>query len=294
MSEAPHKPVLIEEVLQALDAGPGKLIVDGTFGAGGYSRAILATGAEVLAIDRDPSTERFAQAMQGERFRWMQGRFSEMERLLAETGRGQADGVALDLGVSSMQLDQAERGFSFMRDGPLDMRMGAEGRTAADLVNEAAEAELARIFSMLRSNSGVDFTHYKRPTIRRRLQRLQRLQRRLRHPQHLRRQLRPAPRLRQRRLRRHHRPRVGLGHLPLRPPRRTCPLRRRLVRPHLHCDGLDRNRFEFCRVSAGQWHFALDHECVARGPRPVVGHDDGEHEPIRRVAGPVLADRRQR
>jgi 16S rRNA (cytosine1402-N4)-methyltransferase len=75
----------------------------------------------------------------------MQGRFSEMEDLLAQAGRGQADGVALDLGVSSMQLDQAERGFSFLRDGPLDMRMGEEGRTAAELVNEAPEAELARI-----------------------------------------------------------------------------------------------------------------------------------------------------
>jgi 16S rRNA (cytosine1402-N4)-methyltransferase len=145
MSEAPHKPVLIDEVLDALEAGPGKLIVDGTFGAGGYTRAILATGAEVLAIDRDPSTQQYAQALEGERFRWMQGRFSEMERLLAEAGRGQADGVALDLGVSSMQLDQAERGFSFMRDGPLDMRMGDEGQTAAELVNETPEAELARI-----------------------------------------------------------------------------------------------------------------------------------------------------
>jgi 16S rRNA (cytosine1402-N4)-methyltransferase len=144
MSEAPHKPVLIDEVLEALAPGPGKLIVDGTFGAGGYTRAILAAGADVLAIDRDPSTEQFAQALQGERFRWMPGRFSDMERLLAEAGRGQADGVALDLGVSSMQLDQAERGFSFMRDGPLDMRMGDEGQTAAELVNEAPESELAR------------------------------------------------------------------------------------------------------------------------------------------------------
>lgn len=139
---APHTSVLLGEVIEALEPGPGKLIVDGTFGAGGYSRAFLATGAQVVAFDRDPSARRFAEGL-GESFRLIDARFSEMAELL---GEGSVDGVALDLGVSSMQLDQAERGFSFMRDGPLDMRMGADGPTAADIVNTAEQAELARIF----------------------------------------------------------------------------------------------------------------------------------------------------
>lgn len=139
---APHTSVLLNEVVAALEPAAGKLIVDGTFGAGGYSRAFLAAGADVVAFDRDPSARRFADGL-GERFRLIDARFSEMAE---ELGEGAADGVALDLGVSSMQLDQAERGFSFMRDGPLDMRMGADGPTAADLVNTAEQAELARIF----------------------------------------------------------------------------------------------------------------------------------------------------
>ena len=144
MSEvaAPHVSVLLDEVVQALEPGPGKHIVDGTFGAGGYTRAFLATGAQVTAFDRDPTARRFAEGL-GERFRLVEARFSEMD---AELGEASVDGVALDLGVSSMQLDEAERGFSFMRDGPLDMRMGADGPTAADLVNTAEPAELARIF----------------------------------------------------------------------------------------------------------------------------------------------------
>jgi 16S rRNA (cytosine1402-N4)-methyltransferase len=96
----------------------------------------------VVAFDRDPSARRFAEGL-GERFRLVQARFSEMDE---ELGEESADGVALDLGVSSMQLDEAERGFSFMRDGPLDMRMGAEGPSAADLVNTAEPAELSRLF----------------------------------------------------------------------------------------------------------------------------------------------------
>ena len=139
---APHTSVLLDEVVAALEPAPGKLIVDGTFGAGGYSRAFLATGADVVAFDRDPSARKFAEGL-GEHFRLVDGRFSQMAD---ELGEGVADGVALDLGVSSMQLDQAERGFSFMRDGPLDMRMGADGPTAADIVNTAEPAELARIF----------------------------------------------------------------------------------------------------------------------------------------------------
>jgi len=138
---APHTSVLLAEVVEALEPAPGKLIVDGTFGAGGYSRAFLAAGATVVAFDRDPSARRFAEGLGGN-FRLVDGRFSEMAD---ELGEGAADGVALDLGVSSMQLDEAERGFSFMRDGPLDMRMGGEGPSAADIVNTAEPAELARI-----------------------------------------------------------------------------------------------------------------------------------------------------
>lgn len=138
----PHISVLLDEVIENLACGPGDLIVDGTFGAGGYSRAILATGAKVVAFDRDPTVRRFAAGFPDDRFRLVEARFSEMDAVL---GEGHADGVALDLGVSSMQIDQAERGFSFMQDGPLDMRMGNDGPTAADLVNTAEPEELARI-----------------------------------------------------------------------------------------------------------------------------------------------------
>jgi 16S rRNA (cytosine1402-N4)-methyltransferase len=144
MSEAPHTPVLLTEVLEAIQPAPGRLIVDATFGAGGYSRAFLERGAEVLAFDRDPAARTFAAPLElGGRLRLITDHFSN---LAFHIGDAAADGVALDLGVSSMQLDQAERGFSFMRDGPLDMRMGDEGRTAAEVVAEEPVAELARIF----------------------------------------------------------------------------------------------------------------------------------------------------
>jgi 16S rRNA (cytosine1402-N4)-methyltransferase len=139
---APHLPVLLDEVVDAMQPRAGKLLVDGTFGAGGYSRALLAGGAQVIAFDRDPSAAKFATGLPADRFRLVEGRFSELD---AETGAAALDGVVLDIGVSSMQLDEAERGFSFMRDGPLDMRMAADGPTAADLVNEADPAEIARI-----------------------------------------------------------------------------------------------------------------------------------------------------
>lgn len=142
MSGAPHVSVLRDEVVEALAPKPGETHVDGTFGAGGYARAILATGASVIAFDRDPSARRFAEGLPADRFRLVEARFSDMVEVV---GEGAADGVALDLGVSSMQLDEAERGFSFMRDGPLDMRMGDTGQTAADLVNGAEPTELARI-----------------------------------------------------------------------------------------------------------------------------------------------------
>src|SRR5215475_4238796 len=147
MSEAPHVPVLINEVVEALEPGPGKTVVDGTFGAGGYSRAFLDRGARVIAFDRDPSARRFAPSPESaDQFRLVGDRFSAMAE---ELGEGAADGVALDLGVSSMQLDEPERGFSFMRDGPLDMRMGKEGPSASDIVNELSAGELAEIIGKL-------------------------------------------------------------------------------------------------------------------------------------------------
>ncbi|HZZ89196.1 MAG TPA: 16S rRNA (cytosine(1402)-N(4))-methyltransferase RsmH [Caulobacteraceae bacterium] len=144
MSEGAHTPVLLAEVLAAIDPAPDALIVDGTFGAGGYSRAFLERGARVVAFDRDPSARRFAPSLRNaDQFRLVHDRFAAMADAL---GEGAADGVALDLGVSSMQLDEPERGFSFMRDGPLDMRMGADGETAADIVNQAPTAELIHVF----------------------------------------------------------------------------------------------------------------------------------------------------
>jgi 16S rRNA (cytosine1402-N4)-methyltransferase len=132
-----------DEVLDAMRPAKGGVYVDGTFGAGGYTAAFLAAGASVIGFDRDPTARRFAQGLDPKRFRLETARFSEMDEIV---GEGAADGVALDLGVSSMQLDEAERGFSFLRDGPLDMRMESEGPSAADLINEADAAELARIF----------------------------------------------------------------------------------------------------------------------------------------------------
>lgn len=139
---APHLSVLLNEVVSAIAPAPGRHVVDGTFGAGGYARAFLAAGARVTAFDRDPSAARYARDL-GPDFRLVIAPFSTMAEVLGEAA---ADGVALDLGVSSMQLDEAERGFSFLREGPLDMRMSGAGPTAADLVNTEAPAELARIF----------------------------------------------------------------------------------------------------------------------------------------------------
>lgn len=145
----PHLSVLLDEVLHALAPVQGALIVDATFGAGGYSRALLDGGARVIGFDRDPGVMPHVEAVTaqaGERFRFIPRRFSELAEGLEDAGVSGVDGVVLDIGVSSMQLDEAERGFSFMRDGPLDMRMSQSGPSAADLVNEADEVELARIF----------------------------------------------------------------------------------------------------------------------------------------------------
>ncbi|MGI9402768.1 MAG: 16S rRNA (cytosine(1402)-N(4))-methyltransferase RsmH [Rhizobiaceae bacterium] len=147
-----HIPVMLNEVLLALQPGQGSTIVDGTFGAGGYSRAILDEGANVLAIDRDPSAIASGQALvkeYGDRLKLVTGRFSEIEQIARDNGLSMVDGVVLDIGVSSMQIDEAERGFSFAKDGPLDMRMEQDGPSAADVVNNAKQADLTRIIGIL-------------------------------------------------------------------------------------------------------------------------------------------------
>jgi len=154
-----HLPVLLEAVLAALAPREGGLYVDGTFGAGGYSAALLAAAScRVLGIDRDPDAVARGRTLAGHhegRLNVVEGRYGDMERLVdaaldrpapeGQTAAGQVAGVALDLGVSSMQLAAAERGFSFRLDGPLDMRMGQEGESAADLVAALSETELAEL-----------------------------------------------------------------------------------------------------------------------------------------------------
>jgi 16S rRNA (cytosine1402-N4)-methyltransferase len=144
-----HVPVLLKEVLTALQPVSGKVILDGTFGAGGYTSAILAAGSDVIALDRDPTAIAAGQAMveaHGGHLTLIQSQFSQ---LADHAPAGGLDGVVLDIGVSSMQIDEAERGFSFQKDGPLDMRMSASGVSAAAVVNRAKVAELIRIFHFL-------------------------------------------------------------------------------------------------------------------------------------------------
>jgi len=153
VTDAPHIPVLVNEVVDALAPKDGAVYVDATFGAGGYSRALLAAAdCTVWGIDRDPLAVSIGHELSrdfGGRLTVLSGRFGDMEELLADVGVSQVDGIALDLGVSSMQIDDPARGFSFRADGPLDMRMnGAEGETAADVVNRMAERELADLIYM--------------------------------------------------------------------------------------------------------------------------------------------------
>lgn len=147
-----HVPVMLREVLSSLALEKDKIIVDGTFGAGGYTGAILNAGANVIGIDRDPNAiaggQKLVDEMSG-RFILVQGRFSGLDEISIDAGYDQVDGVVLDVGVSSMQLDQAERGFSFQKDGPLDMRMAQSGVSAADVVNYVPRTDLTRIIGIL-------------------------------------------------------------------------------------------------------------------------------------------------
>lgn len=145
-----HIPVLVSEVLQTLTPKDSEIYIDGTFGAGGYTRAILeAANCRVLALDRDPNAIRGGESVQaefGERLTLVQAPFSQLGGAARDTlGAIQVDGVVLDIGVSSMQLDNAERGFSFQHDGPLDMRMSGDGPTAADFLNSADEEDIANV-----------------------------------------------------------------------------------------------------------------------------------------------------
>ena len=142
-----HRPVLLAESLAALEPGPGKLIVDATFGGGGHTEALLASGARVIALDKDPEAlargrERFADEP---RLTLVEADFRNLEQVLSGLGIEKVDGVLADLGVSSYHLDDPKRGFSYRFEGPLDMRLGAEGPTAEEVVNTLSEEELREI-----------------------------------------------------------------------------------------------------------------------------------------------------
>lgn len=144
-----HESVLAAEVVDFLRPAPGRTIIDGTLGGGGHSGLLLKGGARVIAFDRDPEALAHARSLlapHGEVFTAIEGNYAGAPAALAALGITSVDGILLDLGVSSHQLDTAERGFSFQREGPLDMRMGTSGTTAADLVNSLPATELARIF----------------------------------------------------------------------------------------------------------------------------------------------------
>jgi 16S rRNA (cytosine1402-N4)-methyltransferase len=148
-----HIPVLGRQALGVLDVREGGVYIDGTFGAGGYTRAMLAAAdCKVIGIDRDQTAIALGADLveeAGGRLTLVEDRFSNLENIARDAGHDFVDGIVLDLGVSSMQLDRGERGFSFRHDGPLDMRMGAEGASAADVVNAATERDLAGIIFTL-------------------------------------------------------------------------------------------------------------------------------------------------
>ncbi len=144
-----HIPVLAKETIEFLKPEPGKLFFDGTLGGGGHAELLLEAGARVVACDRDPTALQHARqrlARFGDRFSCFESNYVEAPHRLVEMGISKLDGILLDLGVSSHQLDTPERGFSFQKEGPLDMRMGRSGQTAADIVNHADLTELVKIF----------------------------------------------------------------------------------------------------------------------------------------------------
>lgn len=152
-AKPPHISVMLSEVLEALMPQSGKIIIDATFGAGGYSKALLEAGAKVIALDRDPAAldtaNLFSEHYGADNFMFKQSNFSNLEQVLLDLNIEKVDGVVLDIGVSSMQLDQAMRGFSFNKEGPLDMRMSQAGLSAAEIVNGYSLSDLTRIFSFL-------------------------------------------------------------------------------------------------------------------------------------------------
>jgi 16S rRNA (cytosine1402-N4)-methyltransferase len=149
VQENGHVPVMLAEVLEALKPHDGEVYIDGTFGAGGYTRAILEEAScKVVAIDRDPDAKDRASGFEetyGDRFLFLSGCFGDMRDLLKETPHEKVDGIVLDIGVSSFQIDDPARGFSFRFDGPLDMRMSKDGVSAADIVNTYAQDDLAHL-----------------------------------------------------------------------------------------------------------------------------------------------------
>ena len=150
MTGAPHIPVLLDEVIAALDLQPGDVVIDAPFGAGGYTRALLERGATVHAFDRDPDAIAAGEAwpetkVDPPRLVMHPHRFSEMAEVMTAAGVARVDGIVMDIGVSSMQLDQAHRGFAFSSDGPLDMRMSQDGESAADFLNTADEKSIADV-----------------------------------------------------------------------------------------------------------------------------------------------------
>ena len=147
--EFKHKPVLINEVIESIEPADDKIYFDATFGNGGYSKKILSSSnCKVIAIDRDPSVSSKAKELEEkykDRFKFIESRFSQIKKVMEELEREKVNCFLFDIGVSSMQLDNANRGFSFMKDGPLDMRMSNTGKTAGELINTIDQNELADI-----------------------------------------------------------------------------------------------------------------------------------------------------
>lgn len=145
MNTTRHQPVMLSEALDLLNVQPGGVYVDATFGGGGHTQGIVERGGQVLALDQDPDAHKRAERLGGVAIRFVRDNFRNLEAVLASQGLPSVNGILADLGVSSFHFDDPARGFSYQHEGPLDMRMAGEGLTAADVVNELAEEELAGI-----------------------------------------------------------------------------------------------------------------------------------------------------